>query len=133
MIDLAEFSSEEFSPFLPDAAQVNPQVYGAELAWWLCRALAEAEVVTGYPEYEDWGWYIEYFTAEGGEFALHCGNIGGSSTRWLISLRPFGRRLFGRDKPPVSDAAPLIAGIRRCLEDHASITDLNWMYEEPGA
>lgn len=56
MIELAvEFDSELFKPFLPDDAQVNPQVYGAELAFWLSKNLALKGVITSYPVGEDWG------------------------------------------------------------------------------
>src|SRR4029079_14060405 len=56
--DIAEFRSTRFAPVLPDDAQVNPQVYGAELAFWLCTELAKRGVMTSYPDFEDWGWFI---------------------------------------------------------------------------
>lgn len=31
------FDSDLFQPFLPESAQVNPKVYGAELAFWLSK------------------------------------------------------------------------------------------------
>lgn len=33
--DIAQFKSELFAPVLPEQCQFNPQVYGAELAYWL--------------------------------------------------------------------------------------------------
>lgn len=33
------FESHLFEPFLSEEGQVNPRVYGAELAWWLSREL----------------------------------------------------------------------------------------------
>lgn len=133
MRDIAEFTSQKFAPVLPEECQVNPGVYGAELAFWLCSALARAGVVTSYPEYEDWGWYVEYRTDDGAEFALHCGNVGGSSERWLLSLRRFGRKMFGRDKPLYSDAAPLVDALKRLLEAEAAVSDLEWHYSETNA
>jgi hypothetical protein len=50
-----DFESNMFSPFLPGDAQVNPGVYGAELAYWLSRQLAQRGMPTSYPQYEDWG------------------------------------------------------------------------------
>ena len=44
-----DFNSEAFTPILPEDSQVNPEYYGAELAWWLCRILAERGVYTAYP------------------------------------------------------------------------------------
>ncbi len=133
LVDIAEFSSSEFAPALPEECQVNPEVYGAELASWLCQALAKAGVTTSYPQSEDWGWYIEYQSGAGSEFAVHCGNVDGSDSRWLLSLRRFGRKMFGRDKPPLSDAATLINAIKSCLDAHDSITDLDWVYPDPNA
>jgi hypothetical protein len=133
LVDIAEFSSAAFAPVLPDECQVNPEVYGAELAFWLCQALAKIGVATSYPQSEDWGWYIEYQNEEGSEFAIHCGNVDGSNSRWLLSLRRFGRKMFGRDKPPLSDAARLILAVESCLEAESSVTDLDWLYAEPNA
>ncbi len=84
--DIVVFSSVRFSPVLPEDAQVNPQVYGAELAYWLCTELARRGVDTSYPEHEDWGWYLGHTTPAGSEFAVHCGNVTGSRERWLLSL-----------------------------------------------
>ena len=41
-----DFESRLFAPFLSEEGQVNPQVYGAELAWWLSRELAQEGVET---------------------------------------------------------------------------------------
>lgn len=48
-----DFESNLFIPFLPDEAQVNPTVYGAELAFWLSRQLAQRGMPTSYPQCED--------------------------------------------------------------------------------
>ena len=128
--EIAEFHSERFVPVLPDECQVNPQVYGMELAFWLCSELAQCGIVTSYPESEDWGWYIEYNADSGAEFAVDCGNVGGASDHWLLCLRRFGRRLFGRDKPPFSDATPLISRTRKILETESSVSNLEWRYPE---
>jgi hypothetical protein len=130
--DIARFRSERFAPTLPEDSQVNPQVYGAELAFWLCTELARRGVVTSYPHSEDWGWFVEYFTPRGSEFAVHCGNVDGARDRWLLSLRRYGRKMFGRDKPPYDDAAPLIEGIRALLNGSA-VADLEWLYQSKDA
>ena len=126
LIDVAEFTSPKFAPVLPEECQVNAGVYGAELAFWLCTALAHCGVITSYPEYEDWGWYIEYRTSDGAEFALHCGNVGGSTDRWLLSLRRFGRGLFGREQPSFSEADLLVGAVKRVLEGAADVSNLEW-------
>ena len=124
MIDIAEFTSDALSPFLPDGNQVNPGVYGAELAFWLSRALAAAGCNTSYPIAEDWGWFLEYETGSGSMFAVHCVNVDASRTRWSLSLRRFGRKMFGRDKPPYEDASSLADRILQVLDDDDSISDL---------
>jgi len=131
--DIAEFQSVRFSPVLPEDCQVNPQVYGAELAFWLCIELAKHDVATSYPNAEDWGWYIEYITKEGAEFAVHCGNIGGDKDYWALALRRYGRKLFGWGKPSYSDAMPLITAIYKILCAEDSIVDLKWLYESDNA
>jgi len=126
--DIAEFVSGKFSPILPDECQVNPGVYGAELAYWLGGELAKRGVVTSYPQYEDWGWYLEFTTQRGSAFAVHCGNVTGAKNWWLLSLRRYGRKLLGRDKPPFSDADTLIVGIKETLESEPAITELKWLF-----
>jgi hypothetical protein len=128
--DLAEFRSGRFAPILPEECQVNPQRYGAELAFWLCSELARQGVVTSYPNFEDWGWFIEYRADSGAEFAVECGNVGGASDHWLLGLRRFGRKPFGLDKPPFADAERLVTTIRRILDAEASVSDLEWRYSE---
>jgi hypothetical protein len=128
--DIAQFRSARFTPVLPDDSQVNPGVYGAELAFWLCSELASRGVVTSYPVSEDWGWFIEYAADGGAEFAVHCGNVGGEPDLWLLSLRRFGRKLLGRDKPPFSLAAPLVAGIQSLLREEPSISELEWLHTD---
>lgn len=125
ILEIAEFTSGAVSPILSDDHQVNPEVYGAELAYWLCRALAAAGCETGYPIAEDWGWFLEYETEAGSMFAIHCGNVDGSKTRWLLSLRRFGRKLFGRYKPPFEDAAVLVDQVLGVLNADDSVTELD--------
>jgi hypothetical protein len=127
--NMAEFRSRRFTPVLPEQAQVNPGVYGAELAYWLSTELARLGVVTSYPIAEDWGWLIEYSTAGGATFAVHCGNVDGTDDRWLLSLRRFRRGFLGRDKPSYEEARPLVDAIERLLRAEASVTELHWLYE----
>jgi hypothetical protein len=120
------FKSPRFRPVLPDASQVNPGVYGAELAWWLCLQLAQAGVVTSYPIAEDWGWLVEYITAGGDEYWLGCGNVDGADDQWLCFLEPKAKGLFGRRKPPLEGAAPLLRALAGVLTAEPSVTDVQW-------
>jgi hypothetical protein len=99
------------------------------LAYWLCSELAKRGVVTSYPNNEDWGWFIEYITDAGSEFAIHCGNVGGAKDHWLLSLRRHGRKMLGRDKPPYSEAAPVVEGIRALVEGDGDLSDVQWLYD----
>lgn len=126
IIDIVEFRSEMFSPFLPEESQVNPEVYGAELAYWVSEQLAKRECAPMYPGSEDWGWYVEWFANSGAEFALHCRNVEGSKDRWLISLRRYARKMFGRDKPPFDEASPIVKALREAIEAESLIVDVKW-------
>jgi hypothetical protein len=128
LLDIARFRSPRFQPALPEECQVNPEVYGAELAFWLGAALAGEGVVTSYPNSEDWGWFIEYAGESASEFALHCYNVEGSREHWHLALRAFPRKMFGRDRPSVSLAEPLLRGLRAVLEQEASVTELEWLH-----
>ena len=90
-----EFTSDQFLPALPEECQGNPGVYGFELAWWLCQALAQAGIVTSYPLGEDWGWLIEYIAPSGIEFTIGCGSMAEEGEgylevpiQWSIFVRP---------------------------------------------
>ena len=125
LIDLVELRTNKFAPFLPDDSRVNPGVYGAELAFWLAQKLAARGIVTSYPEYEDWGWYLDYASSDGSEFAIHCGNVDGKDDVWLLSLRRYTRKMFGRDKPSFNMAAALVKSIREVLvEAEIPVQDL---------
>jgi hypothetical protein len=131
--DIAQFNSDFFAPVLPEECQVNPEVYGAELAFWLCTELARRGIATSYPNAEDWGWFIEFLPDSGSEFAVHCGNVEGSRNRWLLSLRRHARKMFGRDKPPYEEAAELVKGIQSLLSTTEHVSELEWLHDKEHA
>lgn len=131
--DIARFRSEHFTPVLPEDCQVNPGVYGAELAFWLSAELARSGVATSYPAAEDWGWFIEFLPESGSEFAVHCGNDEGARDRWLLSLRRHARKMFGRDKPPYEEASELVAAIHALLTSSPHVQEMEWVYEQEQA
>jgi hypothetical protein len=126
--DIARFRSARFIPVLPEDCQVNPKVYGAELAYWLCTELARRGVATGYPNAEYWGWFIQYLPESGSEFAVHCSNHEGARDQWLLSLRRHAQKMFGRDKPSYEAAQLVVDGIRALLEGTPDIQPLEWVY-----
>jgi len=121
-----EFETSLFRPYLPEDCQVNPGCYGAELAYWLSQKLATHKVYTSYPEYEDWGWIIEYVKDTGEEFWLCCANIDESTDKWSCRLVAKGKGFFGRKTPEMALAKPLIEALRRVLEDEAAIAHIQW-------
>lgn len=118
---------------LPEECQVNPGVYGAELAFWLSAELARSGVATSYPTAEDWGWFIEFLPESGSEFAVHCGNDEGARDRWLLSLRRHARKMFGRDRPPYEEALKLVAAIRELLTSSPHVQEMEWLYDQEQA
>ena len=120
------FRSESFRPYLPEDCQVNPGRYGAELAAWLSRELAERGVVTSYPNFEDWGWFLEYITEAGEEYWLCCGNVEGEADRWTCFLEPKGRGLFGAKKAPARNAGALLDGLAQLLAAAPEVRDVEW-------
>lgn len=127
-----EFESELFVPFLPEDSQVNPQVYGAELTYWLARKLAEKGVVTTYPNNEDWGWFIEYFTDQGDEYWLCCSNAEGANNKWFYYLNPKAKKLFGRDKAKPENAKSLMDALKSVLQEEQGIRNIIWSEEQFG-
>jgi hypothetical protein len=121
-----EFESSLFSPFLPDDCQVNPGRYGAELAFWLSKKLAEAQIFTSYPNFEDWGWFIEYINESGEEFWLCCANVDGSNTKWMCRFEAKGKGVFGRKKPLIEKARQLVDAVKSILHSEPEIKNVNW-------
>jgi hypothetical protein len=103
-----EFTTDRFRPFLPEPCQVNADLYGFELAAWLAQALAEADVVTGYPHAGEWGWFLDYFTEAEQEITIGCASHGpthGFPTAWSIFTRQRRKPLKGG-----ADASQFLAG-----------------------
>ena len=119
------FNSDLFHPHLADEAQVNPGVYGAELAWWLGKELAKKGVPTTYPESEDWGWFIEYIVDDN-EYSLCCANVENRTNEWHIYLNPHAKSLFGRKKAKIEDAHLLISALKELLEKNKEIINVVW-------
>lgn len=110
-----EFSSDRFRPYLPEDSQVNPGVYGFELAAWLSQALMRNGVVTSYPVSEDWGWLIEHVSETEEELMIGCASqseagegAGSRPLYWHIFIKQ--RRKPNRKKltPGAPDAAKLV-------------------------
>lgn len=120
------FKSDLFKPFLPEEAQVNPNCYGAELAYWLAQKLAEHGVVTSYPISEDWGWFIEYITQDESEFWLCCGNAQGTENEWHIFLEAKRKGLFGRKKSKIDRAHKLLSTLKIILAKCEQIHEIKW-------
>ena len=120
------FDSPLFRPYLPDDAQVNPKLYGAELAFWLSRKLAERGVFTSYPIAEDWGWLIEYITKYEDEFWLCCCNRNDAPDQWQCVLEAKAKSWFGRNKPSFDRAEALLKALRPILEEQPEIDNICW-------
>ena len=88
-------------------------------------SLAQKGIVTSYPEYEDWGWYVEYFLDDN-EYRLCCGNVEGSQTEWQCFIEPYAKSFFGRNKAPVELAKPLLDAVRKILEETDEIDTIEW-------
>lgn len=117
-----EFTSAKFLPFLPEACQVNPGVYGFELALWLSQALLRTNLPTSYPMSEDWGWFIEFIDGDA-EFMIGCASQSapeegytGQPITWQIFVKQqlsLKQRLRGLTAPDI--AAPLSQAILTAL------------------
>lgn len=119
------FESNIFEPFLSEEAQVNPSVYGAELAWWLSRELASEGIETAYPNNEDWGWFIEYIVDDD-EYWLCCGNVDDSKRKWRIYLECKAKGMFGRNKAPIEKAMPLLTELKKVLGRSKDVSNIVW-------
>ncbi|MFC0250669.1 hypothetical protein [Massilia consociata] len=125
-----EFDSELFRPYLPDESQVSPGHYGAELAFWLSRKLAQRGVITSYPQREDWGWFIDYRSQDGHAYRLCCASRESSGDKWHCHVDRKTKSLFGRSKAPIEGAAPLIRALYDVLMEEQGIRNVSWDVQE---
>jgi hypothetical protein len=110
-----EFSSDKFRPYLPEDSQVNPGVYGFELAAWLSQALMKKGVVTSYPVSEDWGWFLGYVSDAEEKLMIACASQsepGEGSGRlpldWHIFIKQQKKPNKRLVKPEAPDATKLV-------------------------
>ncbi len=118
-----EFSTDKFTPYLPEDAQQNPGAYGFELADWLARSLAQQDLITSYPVGEDWGWFIEYLQDEI-EIMIGCSSeaeagdgYNGKPLLWRVFVqqpKSLKHRFMGR--PESSKVTELAIAIERALQ-----------------
>lgn len=121
-----DFESSLFAPFLPDEAQINPGVFGAELAFWLARQLSRHGVTTSYPFAEDWGWLLEYTTEDDKQYVLCCANRDGAHDKWRCYVQPSARGFFRRPKAPAHGARALMGALREVLAEEPGIRKVAW-------
>lgn len=117
-----EFNSSLFLPTLPSECQVNPGVFGHELAVWLGQALLQRGITTSYPVCEDWGWVIECNRDEQ-EVQIGCASMSddgegydGQPITWSIFVKPHRpmMKLFNR-APAVAAPTYLTTAIASVL------------------
>ena len=120
--EVATFRSRRFLPILPEASQLRPGVYGAELAFWLAGKLAQQGVVTRYPVAGDGCWLLEYEVEEGAAFQLRCVNAAGSDAGWRIALASDSPASFGQ-------ARSLVNALRFVLHAGVPRADIDWRYD----
>jgi hypothetical protein len=90
------FTTDRFLPVLPEQCQTNPGAYGFELALWLAHSLLSKDIVTSYPQSEDWGWFIEFTDESEIEIQIGCASTAshgdgymGKPIEWSIFIKPY--------------------------------------------
>ncbi|MEN3277081.1 MAG: hypothetical protein V7631_2871 [Massilia sp.] len=128
--DIVAFRSRRFVPILPEACQVRPRTYGAELAFWLAGKLAGQGIVTSYPVMEEGSWVLAYRMQGGVCFRIMCTNIDGSDEHWRLSLKRHDVSAHPAAPSPDTVQA-LVNAIRFVL--HAAVVkeDIDWRYDAP--
>jgi len=92
------FSSDLFKPYLPEECQVNPNLFGFELANWLSQQLAHKGIVTSYPNEEDFAWYLSWSDDAKRALLIFCGgSLEESQYQWQIFLKE-SRGWFSKQK-----------------------------------
>jgi hypothetical protein len=129
MTTTARFESTRFGPLRPESEQVNPGVYGEELARWLAARLTETEGSEPRVDYEDWAWLVELPLGKGHAW-IFCANEYGSDDVWMIDVRPRPRFLGWLRRPAVTadDLFGLCRRLHVIFQSEATITNLEWVW-----
>jgi hypothetical protein len=120
------FRSELFRPLKPEDQQVNPGVYGEELAKWV-RDRIGAHGLDAQDHFgEDWGWMVVF----GRDFPgwIGCANVTGEDDQWLCFCqvhRSLTDRLLGRPVPTES-LHKTITALPSTLASEPRISDFEW-------
>jgi hypothetical protein len=127
MTTSARFESTRFRPLRPEDEQVNPGVYGEELARWLAARLAESEGTQPRVDYEDWAWLVEVAVGKGHAW-ICCANEYGSDDVWMIDVRQRPRLLGWLRRAGVApdEMFGLCRRLHVILSSDATITKLEW-------
>ena len=120
------FRSRLFDPLKPEEAQVNPGVYGEELAAWIHEHLGEHGLSAQDHFGEDWGWMVVF----GRDFPawIGCSNVDGETGQWLCFCeihRGFLDRLLRRPLP-VAARERTIRSLAALLASEPRITNVEW-------
>ena len=121
------FRSRLFRPRRPEEEQVNPGVYGEELARWLADRLRETGGLEPRVDFEDFAWLVELPVGEATAW-LFCANEFGSDDVWMIDVRE-ASRLFGwfrRSKLRADARFVLCMELHAILTSEPEISELEW-------
>lgn len=128
--ELARFRSRRFVPILPEACQLAPKTYGAELAFWLAGKLALQGIATGYPAPGERCWLLRWEPQAGAVFEVVCVNCEGSKEHWRVALV----RDDGAGGASFDAAQPLVNAIRFVLHAAVPRGEIAWCDQAgPGA
>ena len=120
------FRSQLFRPVKPDDEQINPGVYGEELATWVREHIGAHGLPAQDHFGEDWGWMVVF----GSDFPawIGCGNVNGETDHWLCFCavhRGVLDRLLRR--PPETAALHrTVRALASLLGSEPRITDVEW-------
>ncbi len=113
-----QFSSDQFSPALPNVVLSDGGAAGFELALFVAQALAKAGMVVTYPLEEDWCWSVQATTCTRVPLCIYCASAeddvqpAPGPAKWQMFINAPGsllQRLRGRPvAPAVEESGQLL-------------------------
>jgi hypothetical protein len=122
------FRSKIFKPLRPEEEQVNPGVYGEELACWLSEHLTDTAGIKPRVDFEDFAWLVELPFGDGTAW-LFCTNEYGSDELWMIDVREAPRLLGWLRRPKLQPEVlfELCSTVHAILGAEPSISEIEWV------
>ena len=119
-----EFRSDRFPAYPDEEQQINPGIWGKQLAEFVSAGLKSRGIAAGKPVAEDWGWLVP-IENESFPLWIGCANYDDGFLCFIEPSKPFIRRYFKKISTE-SQVSAVAKALDSLLASEASVGDVRW-------